>query len=811
MGWDWNKLFGWLHHVEPDLSRFLGFVSLISFGFASTQFTAQGDPRGILIFSLGLFFITFAIRTLERWPALKAALCDGDDPDEQRIASSFDEPFVLLVALLWGMSAFIFLGNEQRLGPANMLFQGDLTNFTTTLATVSSIILFLPLTLLFFLFTKTEMSIVDQRSLELGIGDFSKRTFFRHDVFSKLTFTVSVIALSGIVLLAWAAGEDKFSISDDLGIWITATVMLCFIGMIASPHALKALNQFHEDRGNRESVATSAAGWAISPIASASYIDSALVRLVAPLSGATLTGAVWKPYAALIGTILPLSALGYGLPAPYGLIPLGLAMIIVLALGRRWAWVEEDRELATRIRTTRGPAFHIGFRNDLKDEALLGYACFFFLVPLVLNQLQDWTPAFEVVAAYSAGNGFVDWLRFFGAELAKAVPFVDWWEIYDVDVRVPFEPSETSPFAKHLTFGARAIVDLVIMAALIQAFSLWQRGQTQKRLFQEGQVDAFDPFTELDFFDRGFATTDRPGLNDKPDIHSLRSLQAFTIEGPNGKFYRAKAPFIGKLLKHIEKRKELGFDPAPYNRRRLGELRHEREDDLKYGSLWLMEAFDVLAGTPVEQLSGFVGRLHNLQIRPMDDQSLRVLRREAERIVSELTVTKSRLNADPLTDLVFLLASFEARTEFDTLRDSIIVLLEEQKTYQSAVVLAGLVLPNFTEKPEHMVFAVKRQLKQDRLQSFEQTLMEAHFRRAPMREAAYYALSRMAEAADQGQGAKATSDWVGEVLQVAASDQGDQAHQSARQVADKLSNDLSSRADEALDEQEDSTGDWHKS
>jgi hypothetical protein len=680
----WNRLGDWLDHMEPDLSRFIGFISLLSLWLASTQFNEDGNPRGFLIISGLLFVITLAIRILKRWPDLRNALCAPNQPDEEKIAVTFNEPFIILVGVLVCLSGFIFLGNEQKLGPANILFQNEFLNLTISLVIGVIFGVFAPLILLFFAFTKTEISVVDNAFSGADGRSSGRRSFFRDDVFSKLTFTMMAIAVSGIILLAWAAGENKFSISDDLGIWVTGAVMLCFIGMIGSPHVARKLNKMGEERDDRKGAGVAAAAWAVSPIASASYIDSALVRLIAPLSGATLTGAFWKPYAALIGTILPLSALGYGLPAPYGLVPLGFAMIIVISLGRRWAWVEEDRELASRIRTTRGKDFHIGFRNDLKDEALLGYACFFFLVPLVLNQLQEWSPAFEVVAEYSAGNGFIDWLRFFGAELAKAVPFVDWWEIYDVDVKVPFAPSETNALAKHLTFGARAIVDLVIMAALIQAFSLWQRGQTQKRLFEEGQIDAFDPFTELDFFERGFTTTEQRGRTGQSDPTCLESLKLFTIAGPSGKFYRAKPPFIEKILQHVEKRKELGFDPSPYNRRRLGELRHEREDDLHYGSKWLMEAFNVLAGTPIEQLAGFVKSLKDGEYDTADDQTLRALRREAERIISEITVSQSRLSADAFADILELLEAFSRRTEFDTLRDSIIVLLEQSQTRSRA-------------------------------------------------------------------------------------------------------------------------------
>ena len=51
-------------------------------------------------------------------------------------------------------------------------------------------------------------------------------------------------------------------------------------------------------------------------------------------------------YALLAATLVPCGVLGYTLGAPWGLIPIAWGFLIAISMSRRWAWIEDDRELA---------------------------------------------------------------------------------------------------------------------------------------------------------------------------------------------------------------------------------------------------------------------------------------------------------------------------------------------------------------------------------------------------------------------------------------------------------------------------------
>ena len=397
----------------------------------------------------------------------------------------------------------------------------------------------------------------------------NKTRILRDDIVSVPSLVITVLVLSLIFALAWAAGSGRFELGQQINILTIIVVVGGFLAIIFIPNMVRAWNDWTERQATRMGGVISNGVTAL-PLSAlsmtargVSYFDSILVRIFAPLSGATQSGFMVAHLLVLL-VIIPLSAMGFILAAPFGLIPISLAALIALALGRRWAWVEDDRETASRLQSTSPDKadIKVGFENDLKDEALLGYASLFVLVPLALYQIQGALGVFESTSA-STGNPFVDWLSFFGAELAKAVPFVDWWEIYNVDVQVPFEASTGAggEWARHMTFAARAIVDLVIMAALFQAITIWQRSRMQRRLFGTGELNAFDPFTEEEFFERGMH---------KP--HGADTLE------PKNAFKRV-------VEEHVQARRRLNLEPLPYSRERLGELiKRDDPDDLSRSS-----------------------------------------------------------------------------------------------------------------------------------------------------------------------------------------------------------------------------------
>lgn len=507
----------------------------------------------------------------------------------------------------------------------------------------------------------------------------SQSKILRDDIVSVPSLVITAMVLAFIFTLAWAAGSGRFELGQQINVLTMTVVVGGFLAIIFVPNMVRAWNDWLE-RHEAHAGPVAANGIAALPVSvlevfarGVSYFDSILVRIFAPISGATQKGFMVAHLLVLL-VIIPLSAMGFILAAPFGLIPISLAALIALALGRRWAWVEDDRETASRLQSTNPDKadIKVGFDNDLKDEALLGYASLFVLVPLALYQIQGVMGVFETTSA-STGNPFLDWLSFFGAELAKAVPFVDWWEIYNVDVQVPFEASAGAggEWARHLTFAARAIVDLVIMAALFQALTIWQRSRTQRKLFSTGELNAFDPFTEEEFFERG--------------MH--KPFGADTLQ-PKPSFKRA-------IEEHVEARKKLNLEPLPYSRERLGELiKRTRKDDLSLGAKWMIKQYNVLAGEPREQLRQLAERWNTLDTRHRfqagDVHSKRWIRqqkREFERILDCLLREPERYDDSGVAHLATCLDAVHAHPEFAFARLLSFELLSEQTTQKSAALL----------------------------------------------------------------------------------------------------------------------------
>ncbi|GGB57049.1 hypothetical protein [Henriciella pelagia] len=604
--------------------------------------------------------------------AYETVSADRDKPQKKRADSGFREFFLYPALSLSGLGLVAYLAAANgRIGAIDVAISGDQlkpVHMATFLAFF--IAAFLPLIVIITRHARLE---AEARRRE-GQGP----EILRDDVVSNASFVTTLVLIGLIVALAWGAAGEKFSMKEDFGVFITFLVLVVFFVIILAPHVMRFRNDYRE-RQEEKIIARGrvlSAGISIaSPGRWISYADSILVRFVAPLSGATQNGP-FVPHLLVVMVILPLSALGYVLAAPWGLIPIGIAMLIALSLGRRWAWVEEDRETASRLRSTRGRKIAIGFQNDLKDEALLGYASLFVLVPLALSQLQGWTGTFGYKEEFSSNNAFIDWLRFFGAELAKAVPFVDWWEIYSVDIEAPYSAEGgNGQLAMHLTFAARAMVDLVIMAALFQAIGLWQRSRIQHSLYKGGQVDSFEPFEEANFFERGM------------------------IKDPQTKKRRAKRQFEERIDRHVEARKALGMAETPYSPRRLSELIHSTNPDVKAGALWMIEKYDVLAGSPAEQLSRLSRRFNAPRFavaatssEPDDEYYVRAQKGELERVLLELEQRPDLFRDKQVDELVQILIVVKDLPEFTSAEKTSITLFERELSRKSLLALCNFIM-----------------------------------------------------------------------------------------------------------------------
>lgn len=225
-----------------------------------------------------------------------------------------------------------------------------------------------------------------------------------------------------------------------------------------------------------------------------SFADYLLARPVALLAGAGLSP-FWLRYGVFFFWMAVAIAATWLLPAPAGLWGFSGGAALVIGVVRRWNWVEADREAFFVARRQRKQNERIGFAEDLRDEALVALVFLFVLIPLGLRQVELMQPeTFCINGASGADAGVLAWLGFFGAELAKSVPFVDWSEVFHVANGSPIEPHTV--LGAQLVFAMRATLDLLMIAAVVQAVQLASRLAEQNTAFAEGDIDILEPFVE---------------------------------------------------------------------------------------------------------------------------------------------------------------------------------------------------------------------------------------------------------------------------------------------------------------------------
>ncbi|WP_322810380.1 hypothetical protein [Terricaulis sp.] len=226
-----------------------------------------------------------------------------------------------------------------------------------------------------------------------------------------------------------------------------------------------------------------------------SVIDSALVFAVATAAGTTRTNTIVR-YTILLSLVGTCAALGYYWPAPWAFVPIAWGFVLAFSISRRWAWIEQDRELAMLNPALSQAHIRVGFAQNLRDEALVSFLSMFLLVPLALRQAQLMEGDGLFTLAQGADIHSIElWISFYGTELAKAVPFVDWAEVYHVEGNA--DVSAQTDLARHVVFATRVLIDLVFLAALLQAISTASRDGQQRDLFyRKRAIRRLDPFTE---------------------------------------------------------------------------------------------------------------------------------------------------------------------------------------------------------------------------------------------------------------------------------------------------------------------------
>lgn len=188
--------------------------------------------------------------------------------------------------------------------------------------------------------------------------------------------------------------------------------------------------------------------------------------------------------------------------APWGLVGVIWAMVIVVSVVRRWSWIERDRDAFLIARKAKYDSkervWRVGYSEDLRDEALTALIFMFVLIPLALRQIDQHYNAFTIATQMempaARWQQLAVWMGFFGAELAKSIPFVDWSEVFYVENGSPIEPA--TALGAQIVFFLRATLDLLLLAAILQAVQIAARTRDQNTAFDAGNLPILDPFGE---------------------------------------------------------------------------------------------------------------------------------------------------------------------------------------------------------------------------------------------------------------------------------------------------------------------------
>lgn len=322
----------------------------------------------------------------------------------------------------------------------------------------------------------------------------------RHDHISGwgvLALGIIVAAIIWLVLWAATSPDNDRTINQSWGFWVVVGLAGAFLLAAIAPVIPRYLRYFGLAglAGELGKLATSL----IQPVGTLlSHIDSILVYAIAGSVGPERRNTILR-YFLLLSVVGSCGVLGYYLPAPLAFFPLAWGFLVTIAMSRRWIWIEEDRERAMMNPKLARTRTRIGFSQNLRDEALVSFMSMFLLVPIALRQAQLLATGYDInLFTIDTGvdvNDIREWIGFYGTELAKAVPFVDWAEVYDVSGDATIEAHE--PLALHLIFMTRVLIDLVFLAALLQAIAIAGRDARQRDLFYvKKEISFLDPFSE---------------------------------------------------------------------------------------------------------------------------------------------------------------------------------------------------------------------------------------------------------------------------------------------------------------------------
>ncbi len=321
--------------ITLGLMTAAGGAGLLASPFLEVTERYKNDWLALALLASGLFLANMA-RMLQIWSKLKPVVRLQPIkrlPKEHATAEQgFRELFCYVFAVFIGLTVFVFLSAEPNLLPWKELGLHGTGASPVKPLHVVTLISALAAGLVPLLAAFLIQALEEQEA--------HKRYVLRNDAISASSFWLSAALLAAIVVLAtWAARvsqNQQEGLAANLAYWITFAVVALFVAFIFLPHIQRYIDHLAERERDPNEAAANTPIAVGAPAIAASWLDSLLVRIVAPLTGATQHGPL-VPHSFVVFSLLPLTALGFVLPQPYGLAPIALGMLMVIALGRRWA------------------------------------------------------------------------------------------------------------------------------------------------------------------------------------------------------------------------------------------------------------------------------------------------------------------------------------------------------------------------------------------------------------------------------------------------------------------------------------------
>lgn len=300
------------------------------------------------------------------------------------------------------------------------------------------------------------------------------------------TFVIILFIGTMLGLAIWSSQPEEADISRAASFFVFALVAASLAAFAFGPGLLECL-------GGRASALTGCGGIFFVFARPVLAADKILRGPIARICGLDIHGLAPR-YVLLFLHIGFASALVWLVPLVWeegdwlGYVGLGWAIVALIAVVRKWIWIENTYErLAGGFvgeTTKRFP--------QLRDEALFSVLIFFLLVPVVLWKLDTTFPLFEAAPGHVVSPS--DWVALFGGELVKAIPLVDWAEVYNVGATNTLQPLR--PYGQAAVFATRVIVDLVLIGALFYGVERVGQIARQWREFVSGRRWLMDPTLE---------------------------------------------------------------------------------------------------------------------------------------------------------------------------------------------------------------------------------------------------------------------------------------------------------------------------